>query len=163
MNLNRQGNQCGYPSGTSWGLGQAEAFCGGFNRPPHPGFGGGIHGRRGSVNHFYQCGRGYNGHPIPHQRVGGGPGISPALVVCYPYTIAGSWTCHLGKPYCPGSYPWIAVCKGVWSRCDGKQAWTMRCSKCAIGAGDGAGFTVGIRLPFCTCNRTALTSVVIYG
>jgi hypothetical protein len=33
---------------------------------------------------------GYNGHPIPHWRVGGGPGISPALVVCYPYTIAGS-------------------------------------------------------------------------
>jgi hypothetical protein len=70
MNPNHQGNQCGYPSGTSRGSGQVEAFHGGFTKPLDLGFGGGIHGRRGGADHFYQRGRGYDGHPIPQQ--GGG-------------------------------------------------------------------------------------------
>jgi hypothetical protein len=58
----------GHPSGIVRGAGQAKAFCGGFTRPPHQGFGGGMYGRRGGVNWFHQQGRGFDGRPMPQHR-----------------------------------------------------------------------------------------------
>jgi hypothetical protein len=52
----------------------------------------------------------------------GFPGILPASVGCYSATTAGRWNYRCGKLYNPGSYPWIAVCKGVRCRWDGKWA-----------------------------------------
>jgi hypothetical protein len=52
-----------YHPGAPQGAGQAEAFCGGFNRP-YQGYGGGVYGRKGGVNRFQHLGRGYGGHPM---------------------------------------------------------------------------------------------------
>jgi hypothetical protein len=55
-----------YHPGAARGAGQVEAFCGGFNRP-YQVFGSGAYGRRGGVNWFQHCGRGYGGNPMVQQ------------------------------------------------------------------------------------------------